>query len=114
MATRKPNSEKDVVLSSASAAPVRSRRAKTTARPQHSAPVTETPAAPTTGPETTDAGTERSAYANTVVVERELAHEDIARLAYALWEARGCQGGNPEEDWRCAEQELRKRELAGA
>jgi Protein of unknown function (DUF2934) len=32
--------------------------------------------------------------------------EDIARLAYSLWEARGCQGGSPEEDWFQAEQQL--------
>ena len=32
--------------------------------------------------------------------------EDIARLAYSLWEARGCQCGSPEEDWLRAEQEL--------
>jgi hypothetical protein len=32
--------------------------------------------------------------------------EAIARLAYSYWEARGCQGGSPEEDWFRAEQEL--------
>ena len=32
--------------------------------------------------------------------------EEIARLAYSYWEARGCQGGCPEEDWLRAEQEL--------
>jgi hypothetical protein len=32
--------------------------------------------------------------------------EDIARLAYSLWEARGGQDGSPEEDWFRAEQEL--------
>jgi len=32
--------------------------------------------------------------------------EDIARLAYSYWEARGCQGGSPEEDWVRAEREL--------
>jgi hypothetical protein len=32
--------------------------------------------------------------------------EDIARLAYSLWEARGCQDGSPEEDWFRAEQQL--------
>jgi hypothetical protein len=32
--------------------------------------------------------------------------EDIARLAYSLWEARGRQDGSPEEDWFRAEQEL--------
>jgi hypothetical protein len=33
--------------------------------------------------------------------------EDIARLAYSYWEARGCVGGSPEQDWLRAEQELR-------
>jgi hypothetical protein len=32
--------------------------------------------------------------------------EDIARLAYSLWEARGGGDGSPEEDWLRAEQEL--------
>ena len=69
--------------------------------------------APNTTKENAAAGTEISAHANTVVVERELAHEDIARLAYALWEARGCQGGSSEEDWLRAEEQL-ARQLAGA
>jgi Protein of unknown function (DUF2934) len=34
------------------------------------------------------------------------AEEDIAKLAYALWEARGCPVGSPEEDWFRAEAEL--------
>jgi hypothetical protein len=33
--------------------------------------------------------------------------DDVARLAYSYWEARGCQGGSPEEDWARAERELR-------
>jgi Protein of unknown function (DUF2934) len=33
----------------------------------------------------------------------------IARLAYSYWEARGYQGGSPEEDWLRAEQEYRTR-----
>jgi hypothetical protein len=32
--------------------------------------------------------------------------ERVARLAYFFWEARGCQGGSPEEDWFRAEREL--------
>ena len=32
--------------------------------------------------------------------------EDIALLAYSYWEARGFQGGSPEEDWLRAEREL--------
>lgn len=33
-------------------------------------------------------------------------HEDIAKLAYYLWEERGSPIGSPEVDWERAEQEL--------
>ena len=33
-------------------------------------------------------------------------HNEIAVLAYSYWEARGYQGGSPEEDWLRAELEL--------
>jgi hypothetical protein len=36
-------------------------------------------------------------------------HEDIARLAYELWQGRGCPEGSPEEDWFRAAHELRSR-----
>jgi len=36
-------------------------------------------------------------------------HEDIAALAHALWQARCCPPGSPEEDWFHAVQELRAR-----
>ena len=40
------------------------------------------------------------------------AEQQIARLAYSYWEARGGKGGSPWEDWFRAEQELlRKKEL---
>jgi hypothetical protein len=32
--------------------------------------------------------------------------EDIAQLAYALWQERGCPIGSPESDWFEAEQKL--------
>jgi len=35
--------------------------------------------------------------------------EEIARLAHSYWEARGCQGGSPEEDWYRAEREWDER-----
>jgi len=35
------------------------------------------------------------------------ANEDIANLAFALWQARGCPFGSPEEDWFRAEAELK-------
>ena len=41
-------------------------------------------------------------------------HEEIARLAYSYWEARGCCGDTPEEDWFRAEEELRKGTAAAA
>ena len=37
---------------------------------------------------------------------RAPAHEEIACLAYSYWEARGCRGGSPWEDWFRAEREL--------
>jgi hypothetical protein len=33
-------------------------------------------------------------------------HEDIARLAYALWETRGDAPGQAEQDWLDAERQL--------
>jgi hypothetical protein len=32
----------------------------------------------------------------------------VAQLAYAYWEARGCQGGSPWDDWFRAEEELKR------
>jgi hypothetical protein len=34
---------------------------------------------------------------------------DITALAHSLWEARGCPVGSPEEDWRNAVSQLRRR-----
>ena len=45
--------------------------------------------------------------------EPRLSHEEIARAAYAHWEARGCPHGSPEEDWCAAERLLRERERRG-
>lgn len=36
-------------------------------------------------------------------------HEDIAALAFQLWQARGCPDGSPEEDWFQAAHQLRDR-----
>lgn len=37
-----------------------------------------------------------------------LADDDIARLAYALWQHRGCPNGSAENDWFEAERTLRE------
>ena len=33
--------------------------------------------------------------------------QDIANLAYALWQQRGCPEGSPEQDWSEAESRVR-------
>jgi len=43
---------------------------------------------------------------------RPATREEIAALAYSYWQARGCQGGSPVEDWLRAERELRERQPA--
>ncbi len=43
-----------------------------------------------------------------------VSREEIARLAYFYWEARGRQNGSPEEDWHRAEQELKSRAASAA
>jgi hypothetical protein len=55
-----------------------------------------------TGDSPARSGVESATYGNV-----EIEPEEIARLAYYYWEARGGQGGSPEEDWLRAEQQLR-------
>jgi hypothetical protein len=43
----------------------------------------------------------------TAPVEVTVSHEEIAKLAYALWESRGCPAGTGEEDWFAAETQLK-------
>jgi len=96
--TRKRTSDKDLVVSAAGAAAPARRKASTRPRGQREAVVT--PIAPVTEPETL------ALEAQTVVAVYTPTHEEIAKLAYSYWEARGCQGGSPEDDWARAEQEL--------
>jgi hypothetical protein len=35
--------------------------------------------------------------------------EEIARLAYSYWEARGGEGGSSDDDWFRAEQQVRRK-----
>jgi hypothetical protein len=43
----------------------------------------------------------------TNAAEMDSNREQLSRLAYTLWQARGCPDGSPDEDWLKAEQELR-------
>jgi hypothetical protein len=44
----------------------------------------------------------------TAKLPMQVTQEAIAQLAYSYWEARGYQGGSPEQDWLRAEQDLLK------
>jgi hypothetical protein len=83
---RKKISEKEIVVS----APVPTRHKPATTRVKRSAP------APVSAPVAVVTQLRPAAFGA----------EEVARLAYSYWEARGCQGGSPEEDWLRAEQEL--------
>ena len=86
---RKSVSEKPIVVSAGAApAPVR-RKSASTKRSARSADVTENP------------------EVAAVLATAEPSQEEIGRLAYSYWEARGCVGGSSEEDWLRAERELR-------
>ena len=79
-------SEKEIVVSSPA---VTRRKPATTTRAKRSAP-TAAAAAPATQS-----------------MQTAPTSEQIASLAYSYWEARGFQGGSPEQDWLRAEQELK-------
>ncbi|MBZ5619534.1 MAG: DUF2934 domain-containing protein [Acidobacteriia bacterium] len=103
--TTKRNPENDLGISAgASAAPSRRKSASRT-RATHAVPP-ETPSTSAAEPEITAP----QAVAATPLHRPSL--EQIRELAYLYWEARGCQGGSPEEDWVRAEQELRLRTVA--
>ena len=55
---------------------------------------------------------EGTSPAKEMVEEAEPLHEQIAALAYALWEQRGRVEGSPEEDWFRAEEQLKNVKLA--
>jgi len=85
---RKTTPENDLILSAGGAAP---RRQAATPRAKRSVKTTEV-----------------STSLDTIALAgSEPSQEEIAALAFSYWEARGCQGGSPEEDWLRAEQQLR-------
>jgi hypothetical protein len=95
--TRKRTSENDLVVSGTGAAAPARRKAAARPRAKRAAEPLETLAPVATGQE--DAAALTLTYTPN--------YDDIAKLAYSYWEARGFQGGCPEEDWLRAETELR-------
>jgi hypothetical protein len=101
--TRKRTSENELSLS---AAPSRRKSANRT-RAKH-AVTPETPSTSAAGPEIA------APQVAAVAPLYQPTGEHIRELAFLYWEARGRQGGSPEEDWLRAEQELRMRSAVTA
>jgi hypothetical protein len=99
--TRKRTTENDL-LAPAASAPARRKPAARTRSRRTASPVEATPAP----------ALEPAVSAPETVATPAPSFEDVASLAYSYWEARGCQGGSPEEDWLRAEQELRTHTVA--
>src|SRR3954465_1165981 len=95
---RKRSSEKDIVVSGGgAAAPVRRKGA---ARPHAKRAAEAIPVLAAVEPETL------APQADAAVSVYTPTYQEIAALAFSYWEARGCQGGSADEDWRRAEAEL--------
>jgi hypothetical protein len=94
MARKQVSENKVVVTGSAAATPARRNVAAAKRAPRATATAVETP--------NTVAPLEVVASVASAVPS----FEAISRLAYSYWEARGAQGGSPEQDWLLAEHEL--------
>jgi Protein of unknown function (DUF2934) len=104
--TRKRTSENDLVAGAVPSTPSR-RKSVSRTRTKHT---------PTTGetPTQSEAVAEVADIIASEITVSEPSRDQIAELAYLYWEARGCQGGSPEEDWLRAEHDLRLRSTAAA
>ena len=105
--TQKRTTENDLVVSGSAAAAARRKVARP--RSKHSATPAEAPViAASAEPTPTLSATTLSVTAvEPSVTMAGPAHEEIARLAYSYWEARGFQGGCAQEDWLRAEVAIR-------
>jgi hypothetical protein len=97
--SRKQKPDNDLVLSSG---PAPRRKPAVTVRPKHFVPPAEDPESSTTVEMP-------SPKAAPVTAAASVTHDEIARLAYSYWEARGRHGGSSAEDWDRAERELNAR-----
>lgn len=104
--TRKRTSENDLVVSSGGAAVPARRKAATRSRAKRGAEPVEALAPAAAEPEIV------ASQVDAAFTVYSPTYDEVAALAYSYWEARGCQGGCPEEDWLRAEQELRVRASA--
>ncbi len=93
MAKKQTATSETPIVSAAASSPARAKRTTTT---KHSASKKMATPAPAAVPQAALA---------------QINREEVAKLAYLYWEARGYQGGSPEGDWVRAERELSGREL---
>ncbi len=101
---KKKTTASDPIVSSG-AAPVRTRK---------HAPAQRTAAAAVEFSPSTDLTAQTATQAELTPTQSVVTSDDIAKLAYSYWEARGYQGGSPEEDWLRAEQELNAKIMSAA
>lgn len=109
---RKLKSEKEMVSSGASPAAAVPRRNSLFTRKKHANTQAETSPTPVTESSVESTTQVAAIPGTTAAPAAQPSYEDISMLAYSYWQARGCQGGSPDEDWRRAERELRARALA--
>lgn len=118
-----PRKQATINESSAAAAPARATKPRSprvqSAKHTKSAPVTENPAIETQSASALDSAAvanilqaelpveqiETSMFVSASAPVNGDPREEIARLAYGYWQARGCVGGDPLEDWVRAENE---------
>jgi len=112
--SKKRNIGSEEGVSGQGAAPAREKRKRLKTPTAPATPSVDIPAVASPEPATgtlaleTAAGTAETAANDTPEID------EIARLAYSYWEARGRQGGSPEEDWVRAEHEVRQLRSLGA
>jgi hypothetical protein len=101
--TRKRTSDNELVTNAGAAAAPSRRKPAARTRAKHVVAPVESPLTP---------AAELVPQEGTLETEYTPSYHEVAQLAYLYWEARGCQGGSPEEDWLRAETELRARAQA--
>ena len=84
------------------------------ARPRKHAPAKRTSTAAAEPSSSISPAAMTAPTAVTTLSHSAVTFDDVAKLAYSYWEARGYQGGSPEKDWLRAEQELNARLAAAA
>jgi hypothetical protein len=107
---KKKIAEKEPVIAMDATVGAAVKAKKATVKEQARAPRASASAVTHKHKKTTNAATPAvPAHVEAAAPVAEPTHEEIAKLAYSFWEARGYQGGSQDEDWLRAVQQLRNR-----